>query len=160
MTDNKLYTPFSCLPQSANAAVQRIFSAASPVSQLRASTPQGVVDLVADTEEAIAGLQAEARNEDWPETMDAFLKRVRGIIGTERNGYYGRPRDNHSTTAEYWHLAILRRYGVAIPFDALDVCQFNRLQKESRLGQTPDHTDSLDDIAGYAGNALDCLPPR
>jgi len=68
---------------------------------------------------------------------------------------YGHPAANHGTTAEMFRQWRQRRYGAPFgetDFDAIDVCAFNIIQKLSRLANTPDHLDSLVDIAGYARN--------
>ena len=95
---------------------------------------------------------------DWSQIVSGFCAELERTIGHDRNGDYGPPRDNHATTAAYWRIAIFRRYGIHVPFDGIDVCQMNRLQKESRAGESPTKRDHYVDIAGFAGNALDCFP--
>lgn len=81
----------------------------------------------------------------------SILERAQGLIHGDRNDDYGHPSVNHGCTAELMESYLRRKYGAA-RFDATDVCVFNILQKVSRLAHTPDHIDSLVDIAGYAGN--------
>lgn len=79
--------------------------------------------------------------------LETASKAVHGARGRD----YGTPTDNHGCTAALVRRYLERRYGSA-QFDALDVCAFNMLQKISRLANTPNHRDSLVDIAGYAEN--------
>jgi len=81
-----------------------------------------------------------------------FLDRVAEKVHGPRQQDYGPPSENHAATAAFWRTYVLRRYGVSVDFDVAAVCAMNRLQKESRLAETPDHEDSLEDIAGYAEN--------
>lgn len=75
-------------------------------------------------------------------------------IVAERGSVYGHPAVNHARTALLW-TAYLQAAGLLADgarLGSLHVTALNRLQKESRLLQTPGHPDSLDDIAGYAAN--------
>lgn len=80
--------------------------------------------------------------------LDAAKEAVHG----DRNRDYGHPIVNHTCTAKMFGAFYARRHGVAVTFDAIDVCAFNICQKLSRLANSPDHVDSLIDIAGYAEN--------
>lgn len=82
----------------------------------------------------------------------SVLTEAEGIIHGPRNKDYGHPLDNHSTTAAMVSAFLARKYGLPITLDADDICMFNILQKAARLANTPDHRDSLVDIAGYVGN--------
>lgn len=82
----------------------------------------------------------------------SILEDAAAAVHGPRNADYGHPLDNHSATAAMVAAYLSRRYGVALPLDAQDVCAFNILQKVSRLANTPGHRDSLVDIAGYAAN--------
>lgn len=82
-----------------------------------------------------------------------------GIVA-ERGAVYGHPAVNHARTALLW-TAWLQAAGYLRAdqhLDARAVTALNRLQKESRLIQTPGHQDSLADIAGYARNDLMLTP--
>jgi len=81
----------------------------------------------------------------------SVLAEAARVVDGPRQAEYGHPRDNHGCTAAMMQAYLKRRYGSA-RFDARDVCVFNALQKVSRLAHTPDHTDSLVDICGYARN--------
>lgn len=81
-----------------------------------------------------------------------FLESVREKVRGPRQADYGHPSLNHGATGQFWRIYVKRRWGVDVPFDVAAVCAMNRLQKESRLAETPDHVDSLEDIAGYAEN--------
>jgi len=81
----------------------------------------------------------------------SVLDDAKNAVHGPRAADYGHPSVNHGTTAALMRAYLKRRYGEA-QFDAVDVCAFNLLQKISRLANTPDHYDSLVDIAGYAEN--------
>lgn len=81
-----------------------------------------------------------------------ILDRAQDAVDGDRQRDYGHPAENHGCTAALWAAYLKRRHGVEVPVDAIDVCQLNILQKVSRLANTPDHLDSLVDIAGYARN--------
>lgn len=82
--------------------------------------------------------------------MDVLQEAQRAVEGA-RHKAYGTPAENHPCTAEMFRVWRERR-GADRPFDAVDVCAFNIIQKLSRLANAPDHRDSLVDIAGYAKN--------
>jgi len=84
--------------------------------------------------------------------MNTILEAAAEAVDGDRQRDYGHPAVNHGCTAAFWRAYLKRRHGVDIPLDALDVCALNRLQKESRLANAPDHRDSLVDLAGYARN--------
>lgn len=81
-------------------------------------------------------------------------------VSGPREDDYGRPIDNHTTTAVMFQQWLSRRYRKAVKFDAVDVCAFNIVQKLGRLANSPKHRDSLVDIAGYAENWDLVLQPR
>lgn len=81
----------------------------------------------------------------------SILDEAAAAVHGPRASDYGAPHVNHACTAALMLSYLERKYGAA-SFDALDVCAFNVLQKISRLANTPDHHDSLVDIAGYAAN--------
>ena len=85
--------------------------------------------------------------------MKHLLERVAGKVYGDRQNDYGHPSDNHECTAALWRAYLGRRFGMDLDLSVQDVCQLNILQKSSRLANTPDHVDSLEDQAGYAENA-------
>jgi hypothetical protein len=62
----------------------------------------------------------------------------------ERGRAYGHPRPNHERIAALWAPIL----GVEVTPEQVALCMVQ--VKVSRLVQTPDHADSIDDIAGYA----------
>jgi hypothetical protein len=72
------------------------------------------------------------------------LDRANKLVGGDRQNVYGHPLTDFSRTAKLWS-AIL---GVEVTAEQVALCMM--LVKISRLCQTPDHIDSIVDIAGYA----------
>lgn len=101
--------------------------------------------------ETVLSVPEQPDGEDLGIRDRSVLEEAQELIHGDRNTDYGHPLDNHSATAELVRAYLRRKYGTA-EFDADDVCVFNVLQKISRLANTPDHRDSLVDIAGYVGN--------
>lgn len=66
------------------------------------------------------------------------------IVSADRQEVYGHPLDDFSKTAGIWS-AIL---GVEVSAEQVALCMIG--VKISRLLNTPDHRDSMVDIAGYA----------
>jgi len=62
----------------------------------------------------------------------------------ERGRSYGHPRPNHLRIASLWSVIL----GINVTPEQVALCMVQ--VKVSRLIQTPDHADSIDDIAGYA----------
>jgi hypothetical protein len=62
----------------------------------------------------------------------------------ERGRAYGHPRPNHERIAALWSVIL----GVPVTAEQAALCMIQ--VKVSRLMQSPDHADSIDDIAGYA----------
>lgn len=77
-------------------------------------------------------------------TPVSLLVEAHGYVDGDRQATYGHPADDFGRTAELWSALFGWRVTAA------DVAAAMRLVKESRLRQTPGHTDSLVDIAGYA----------
>lgn len=75
----------------------------------------------------------------------------------DRGLNYGRPEDNFGRIAALWRTHLHNRYGAvsAGTIDAYDVAQMMILMKIARLENTPDHLDSIIDIAGYAACAAE-----
>ena len=74
--------------------------------------------------------------------MKNVLERANEIV-QERGKSYGTPYDDFSKTAKMWS-AIL---GIEITPDQCIKCMI--AVKLSRLSATPQHQDSIDDLAGY-----------
>lgn len=67
-----------------------------------------------------------------------------------RQAAYGHPRDNFERTARLWNGYLFASKGNQSPLlNASDVAQMMVLLKMARLMQTPDHRDSVVDMAGY-----------
>jgi len=62
----------------------------------------------------------------------------------ERGRAYGHPRPNHERIAALWSVIL----GTPVTAEQVALCMVQ--VKVSRLIQSPDHADSIDDIAGYA----------
>jgi hypothetical protein len=100
-------------------------------------------------------LTDEARHDSGSARHEArisVLLEAHNVIHGARSRDYGAALDNHTATADMLSAYLRRKYGIAVSLTAEDVCLFNVLQKVARLANTPDHRDSLVDIAGYAGN--------
>ena len=68
-----------------------------------------------------------------------------------RQKAYGHPRDNFERTARLRNGYLFACKGNDAPLlNATDVAQMMVLLKMARLMQTPDHRDSIVDMAGYA----------
>lgn len=63
---------------------------------------------------------------------------------------YGPPEQNFERIARRWAVHYKNRYALDIPCDTVDVASMMIDMKLSRLEETPDHEDSIVDIAGYA----------
>jgi hypothetical protein len=100
------------------------------------------------------GFVPPALVEDAPQKVErqSVLLEAQDVIHGARSRDYGAALDNHTATADMLSAYLRRKYGIAVSLTAEDVCLFNVLQKVARLANTPDHRDSLVDIAGYAGN--------
>ena len=71
------------------------------------------------------------------------LERANSIV-KQRGESYGHPYDDFSRTAMIWS-AIL---GITVTADQVAKCMIGL--KLSRLSETPDHQDSIDDVTGYS----------
>jgi hypothetical protein len=100
------------------------------------------------------GVVNPALVEEAPQKVDrdSVLLEAHNVIHGARSRDYGAALDNHTATADMLSAYLRRKYGFPLELTAEDVCLFNVLQKVARLANTPDHRDSLVDIAGYAGN--------
>lgn len=114
---------------------------------------------VLSEQEISALLSATDPDDDMRETI---LTKAKDAVDGPRNRDYGHPSENHGTTAAMFTAWLQRRYKLNLltELDAIDVCAFNLFQKLSRLANSPDHIDSLVDIAGYARNWEMILSPE
>ncbi len=68
-----------------------------------------------------------------------------------RGGTYGDVTENFQRIADRWNLYLQEKYGMCVPeLTPYDVGMLNLEQKKARLAETPDHWDSIVDVAGYA----------
>lgn len=86
------------------------------------------------------------------ETPQSILEEAQRVVFGPRQGVYGHPRDDFQRTADLWWAYLLGRK--LIENEAVlrpeDVSAMMILLKLARLMETPDHRDSIVDIAGYA----------
>jgi hypothetical protein len=73
------------------------------------------------------------------------------LTAQDRNAVYGHPADDFARTAAIATAMGFTRNGK--PLEAIDVPMFQECVKMSRWAHTPDHRDTLTDIAGYARTA-------
>ncbi len=94
-----------------------------------------------------------------PETVahSDILTTAHGIIYGDREQTYGHPAANLEMIAEYWSTHLARRTGMRFDLTPADVCGMMILMKQARLANSPDHLDSLVDIAGYAALQERCM---
>lgn len=77
--------------------------------------------------------------------QETVLQTANRIVFGKRQQDYGRPHVDFSRTAAYWS----NLFGVEVRPEQVSLAMI--LLKISRLMQTPDHYDSVVDLAGYAG---------
>lgn len=80
---------------------------------------------------------------------EAILDEAKGIVMKDRNSTYGNPEDNFRQIAALWSAY------KGVHFTSMDVALMNSLIKVARLAKSPEHHDSVVDIAGYAACAGD-----
>jgi hypothetical protein len=80
-----------------------------------------------------------------------LLHRAHELINGQRQEDYGDKRQNFSQTAMIWSGILAHKLlpGLALTPEDVALCMMGL--KISRLAKTPDHKDSILDIAGYAG---------
>lgn len=86
-----------------------------------------------------------------PLPTKTLLQQAHEIIHGDREQTYGDPGKNLRNIASYWSIHLSATTGVEIVLTPQDVCGMMILLKQARLANTPNHRDSLMDIAGYAG---------
>lgn len=82
--------------------------------------------------------------------MLSVLGEAEAVVYGERAAVYGHPKDNFLRIAALWNGWLTAR-GIAYAFTPEDTADLLILVKLARLMATPDHRDSMVDIAGYAG---------
>ena len=82
-------------------------------------------------------------------TAKPLLQRAHEIIHGERQNDYGNTLVNFAQIAAFWnaHLALK----LSQPITPEDVAMMMLNLKQARLSKSPDHADSILDVAGYAG---------
>lgn len=83
--------------------------------------------------------------------MRPILEDAQEILDGDRERTYGNPAFTLETIAEFWMKFLERKHGVLVALLPEDIATMMMLLKISRLMKSPDHRDSLVDIAGYAG---------
>ena len=84
-----------------------------------------------------------------------LLESVSGTVSARR-AKYGSPKKNFENTALFWTAWVQGRGGDYV-FDTQDVAMLMALVKVSRLTETIDHSDSIEDILGYIDCYNNCL---
>lgn len=75
---------------------------------------------------------------------EQILDTAKNIVSNDRVKHYGTPKDNFTRIAKLWSVVLNRECTAA------EVALCMAQVKVTRLMQTPDHTDSWVDMAGYA----------
>lgn len=75
----------------------------------------------------------------------SILTEAEGLINGARQSVYAHPFDNFTQTAALWSPIL----GMEVTPEQVALCMIQ--VKVSRLCNTPNHRDSIVDIAGYAG---------
>ena len=86
----------------------------------------------------------------YAEKTVSILTKAQEIIYGNREQAYGHPSKNLNLIANYWTAHLNSKYGLNINLTAEDVCGMMILLKQARLANSPEHIDSLVDLAGYA----------
>lgn len=103
----------------------------------------------------VDGVKVKGRPEpEAPTMLEEAAAQVK-----DRRATYGSPAPNFRRIADFWNVYWGHRsFGLTLtPFNEIDVATMMRLVKEARLIETPDHRDSLVDIAGYADCQVECV---
>ena len=79
---------------------------------------------------------------------------------TDRDEAYGDVKTNFKQIADFWSLHLRNRHGAALELTPGDVASMMILMKLARLAHSPDHKDSMVDIAGYAACMADLSHTR
>jgi hypothetical protein len=95
------------------------------------------------------------KSEQTLSDVQTILQEAQAAVFGPRQGTYGHPRDDFKRTADLWTAYIDGKYsnGGDWDFSADDVAYMMILLKMARLMHSPEHRDSIVDIAGYAETA-------
>lgn len=94
--------------------------------------------------------QLAMRKQQYDTARSRILNEAMEITHKDRNSNYGNPEDNFQHIANLWNDYLRVRRPQAAVLDSRDVAVMNMLIKVARLGNNPQHRDSVVDIAGYA----------
>lgn len=92
------------------------------------------------------GTETAPQSETPPPTSTSICAEADRLVDTDRGAVYGHPSQDFGRTGKLWADFL----GLPEPLAPWQVGLMMVLLKVSRLAQTPDHRDSLVDIAGYA----------
>lgn len=85
-----------------------------------------------------------------PRSKANILDEADKIIYGDREKTYGDPAKNLTMIGDLWEMYICHKFNVDVMLSPLDVANLMILLKVARLANTPEHRDSLVDVAGYA----------
>lgn len=91
---------------------------------------------------------AAAKQEEEPKKN--ILEEALHIVTGARRSAYGKPENNFGRIADLWNVYLGGRQEPTSPISTQDVALLMVLMKVARLQETPEHRDSVIDIAGYA----------
>lgn len=115
----------------------------------------GRTTLVIDHDKVIDEITKLAVNKSpEPDAKRRLLKDAMEACCGDRHLNYGKPEENFTIIAELWNSWMVMRQGEVLDYD---VPALMILMKLARLSHTPDHRDSIVDIAGYAACWADLL---
>lgn len=81
---------------------------------------------------------------------ESVLQEAERIINGQRDGVYGHPENSFARIRDLWQ-AYLTGRGMTVDITSQDTALMMILLKVARLEATPNHRDSVVDLAGYAG---------
>lgn len=92
------------------------------------------------------------------------LKTAEHLVTSNRGSDYGHPSENFRTTANLWQayldqrmISHERRSVEEFHLQPIDVAYMMALVKIARLANSPEHLDSIVDVAGYMATAEMCI---
>ena len=91
------------------------------------------------------------------ERPKTILQNAHDAIYGDKQADYGAPELNLQNIADYWSVHLSASLGIKISLDVYDVTTMMILVKSARLINSPKHSDTIMDIAGYAGLAERCI---
>lgn len=94
---------------------------------------------------------ATEKQYDGPTDNDPLLLRAQKLICGDRQRDYGDKLQNFAQTAMIWTGIVAHKLSPGQTITPEDVCLMMIGLKMSRLAKSPDHKDSVLDIAGYTG---------